>query len=182
MAMLKQKNINYLSPIILLIFVLLAVITSSPLPKEQPEYQPTAPSALPAENTKEDPSISSTTQESFSDIAAEPAVKIRNFLLADTPAERQQGLSNRDKLGEGQIMIFVFDRQNYHGIWMKDMNFPLDIVWLDRQKKIITIKENVAPESYPEIFLPTAPSLYVLEMGKGTASKLELEIGKTVKW
>jgi uncharacterized protein len=62
----------------------------------------------------------------------------------------------------------VFDREGYQGFWMKEMNFPIDIVWLNKDKKIVHIEHNVSPDTYPKIFNPNnefnnEKSLYVLE-------------------
>ncbi len=61
---------------------------------------------------------------------------------------------------------------------MKDMKFPIDIVWLDGQGKILNIKPNVSPSTYPDIFFPTENNLFVLEFNAGFAEKNHLVIGK----
>src|SRR3989344_4329125 len=49
--------------------------------------------------------------------------------VADTLALQTRGLSGRTSLGEGEGMLFIFDQEGTHGIWMKDMHFAIDIVW-----------------------------------------------------
>ncbi len=100
-----------------------------------------------------------------------------NFEVVDTPATRQIGLSNRDSLGNDQAMLFVFDEDDKHGIWMKDMRFSLDIVWLDSDREIVTIRENVSPSTFPEAFRPDKDSRYVIELNAGDAQKHDLEVG-----
>ena len=60
-----------------------------------------------------------------------------NIEISDTKAKREQGLSGKEGLAENEGMLFVFEKEGYYGFWMKDMNFPIDIAWLDKNKKII---------------------------------------------
>ena len=103
-----------------------------------------------------------------------------NIKVADDDTERIQGLSGRESLEENEGLLFVFDKQGYYGIWMKDMNFPIDIVWLDQNKKIIHIESAVGPETYPKIFNPPNLSLYVLETPSGFLAKNNIKIGDLV--
>lgn len=103
-------------------------------------------------------------------------------LVADTDALREQGLSGREPLGKNQTMLFIFDNDSRSGFWMKDMKFSIDIVWLDVSKKVVTIKDNASPESYPEVFYPTSPARYVLELDAGRASELGIAPGTTLQW
>ena len=100
--------------------------------------------------------------------------------VADKPAERELGLGNRDRLAPNQGMLFVFNNEDKHGFWMKNMRFSLDIIWIDANKKIADITPNVVPESYPQVFLPPQPVRYVLEVNSGYASQHSFEIGDQV--
>lgn len=100
--------------------------------------------------------------------------------VADDNSERAQGLSNRGKLNENAGMLFVFDRPERYGFWMKNMNFPLDIVWIGSDKTVIDIDANVRPESFPTMFTPDRPSQYVLEINGGLGEKLSLSVGDRV--
>lgn len=107
---------------------------------------------------------------------------ILNIEVADTNAERIQGLSGKQGLAENESMLFVFDTEGYYGIWMKDMNFSIDIVWLDKNKKIIHIEKDVSPETYPKIFYALKNgqpilSLYVLETSAGFLAQNNIQIG-----
>lgn len=81
-----------------------------------------------------------------------------------------KGLSGRQSLGQNQGMLFVFDKPEVQCFWMKDMNFPLDILWLDADQKVVTIKANVSPDTFPDSFCPTQPAQYVLEVNAGLAN------------
>ncbi len=106
--------------------------------------------------------------------------------LADTEAKRILGLGGREVIGDDESMLFVFPKSDKYGIWMKGMRFPLDIVWLEDGQKdaggkqmlvVLEIQENIAPETYPEIFYPREKALYVLEMKGGSAQKSDMHVG-----
>ena len=96
--------------------------------------------------------------------------------LAQTPAELSRGLSGRRSLAEGTGMLFIFENPDTYGFWMKDMLFPIDIIWID-EGKIIHIEKNISPDTYPEIFTPNSPAKYVLEVPAGFSDKNGLKIG-----
>ena len=100
--------------------------------------------------------------------------------VADTESLREQGLSGRDSLPEGQGMLFVFEQDGLWGIWMKDMRFPIDIVWADASGTVITIAPGIAPDTYPNSFYPTAPARYVLELPAGFAAAHDIAIGSKI--
>lgn len=97
--------------------------------------------------------------------------------VADSEAERARGLSGKGSLAEGTGMWFVFDRPDYQGIWMKDMRFPIDILWFDEGLKLVHIEENVSPNTYPTVFKPATPAQYVLELPAGSTKLYGFEIG-----
>lgn len=97
-----------------------------------------------------------------------------NVLVADTKPARTQGLSGRTSLGDRQGMLFVFDENDQQGIWMKDMKFPIDIVWISENFRIVDIKRDATPESYPEVFMNTRPARYVLELPAGSIDTFSL--------
>lgn len=100
--------------------------------------------------------------------------------LADDPRIRTRGLSNKTYLPEGEGMLFVFEKPDQYSFWMKEMNFSIDIVWMDEKGKVIFVRENVSPETYPTLFTPPKPALYVLELNAGEARELGLTVGTKV--
>ena len=84
--------------------------------------------------------------------------------VADTESARIKGLSGRQSLGDNRGLLFVFETDGYHSMWMKDMNFAIDILWINAEGKIVTIAPSVGPESYPDSFSPTSKARYVLEI------------------
>lgn len=89
--------------------------------------------------------------------------------IASSPQAHEMGLSGRTGLGAGQGMLFVFDADGNWGIWMKGMNFPIDVVWANSSGRVVTVLSNISPESYPKVFYPTLPARYVLEVPSGFA-------------
>lgn len=100
--------------------------------------------------------------------------------VADTDNERVLGLSYFAGLPKGQGMLFTFPQMGIYPFWMKDMNFPLDIIWMDDFGKIIDRVINADPSSYPKSFTPKAPARYVLEIPADTADRDGFIIGTTV--
>lgn len=94
--------------------------------------------------------------------------------LADTEEERSKGLSGTRYLTQGFGKLFIFENPLKPGFWMKDMNYPIDIVWIDKDFKIVGIEKSVSPETYPEIFYPQQDVLYVLEINADFSSKIGL--------
>lgn len=105
---------------------------------------------------------------------------VYHLAIADTEASRIQGLSGVEKLRPNGGLLMKFDEDNLHGIWMKDMNVPLDILWLDKDKKIIYIVKNATPEmSTDRIFTPKNPARYVIELAAGSVTKSAIRTGET---
>lgn len=110
--------------------------------------------------------------------------------LATTETERVLGLGGREALAPNAGMLFVFPRSDFQGIWMKGMRFPLDIIWLtDEQSgtergetrlRVVDMKKDIAPATFPKIFFPEKKASYVLEMNAGAATKNEITLGSVL--
>ena len=113
--------------------------------------------------------------------------------VVDTDAARQLGLMFRENLPEGRGMLFVFEDEGRYGFWMKNMRFPIDIIWIDKGKRVVDIKPNLFPcqearESFAggdkekscEIFEPRAKALYALEVEVGFCRRNKIKIGDKV--
>lgn len=98
--------------------------------------------------------------------------------IADNSKTRQKGLSGRSPIYEKYGMLFVFENTRLNNcFWMKDMNFAIDMIWMDEQKKVITVAENVGPDTYPNTFCPETPAKYGLEIKANSASSLGIVTG-----
>ena len=98
-------------------------------------------------------------------------------LVADTDALRQHGLSDRESLSDDMGMIFMFPESRTQAFWMKDMHFPLDIIWIDANKRVVGIADDLSPDTYPEAFVSPVPVMYVLEVNAGQAAHFGIEKG-----
>jgi len=101
-------------------------------------------------------------------------------IVADTINEQRTGLSGKESLPSGTVMLFVFPESTEVGIWMKDMHFPIDIIWVDEEFRIIHIVQNVQPETFPEVFKPSTPARYVIEANAGFVSQNDITLGDFV--
>ena len=106
-----------------------------------------------------------------------------SLAISDTEPLREQGLSDTQNLNFDQGMLFVFDSPNIPQFWMKDMNYPLDMIWIDANKKIVGVAENVAPDTYPtKTFTPSVPIQYVIEAQAGFYKASYLKVGDTLEY
>ena len=110
------------------------------------------------------------------------AGKIIKVELALTAEEQEKGLSWREKIKDNEGMLFIFKESGKNYFWMKNMNFPIDIIWIDSNFKVIFIKENILPSSYPETFGPDVDNKYVLEVKGGFSKENNLKVGEIVKF
>jgi len=103
-----------------------------------------------------------------------------NVAVADTPALREKGLSKREILRDDEGMIFVFDTIDRHTMWMKDMYFPIDIIWLDENFKIVDIHKSVSISSYPNTFQPSTGAGFAIEANAGYSNRHGVKVGDFV--
>lgn len=100
--------------------------------------------------------------------------------LATSEAMRARGLMFRTELAADHGMLFVFPQEGPQAFWMKNTLIPLDMLYFDSSRKLVSMQLNVPPckadpcPSYPS----GAPALYVLELPAGTASKLGVAVGE----
>lgn len=100
--------------------------------------------------------------------------------VVDTPEDRHRGLSGRERLKPQSGMLFVFEEEGDYGIWMKDMLFPLDIIWINSHHEVVYFKENATPDSYPQTFQSPKLASYVLEVPAGFVKENLIKIGDIV--
>lgn len=108
-----------------------------------------------------------------------------NAELADTQPKQVRGLMFRESLPKDDGMLFVFDRDARHGIWMMNTSIPLDIVWLDSGKRVVHVESGVKPcdaLAICPIYRPGSNARYVLEVSSGYAEKHGIEIGSVAKF
>lgn len=89
---------------------------------------------------------------------------------------RTKGLSGTPTLSPDRALLMVFPSEGKWGIWMKDMNYPIDIVWLDQSKKVIYIVKNASPDDQTTVYQPKTPAKYVVELTGGTVDSRRIKI------
>lgn len=94
-----------------------------------------------------------------------------------TDVERSKGLGGVEKLEDGEGMLFVYDHDYIHGIWMKDMKINIDIIWLNKDKEVVHIVKNASPESYPKSFKSAHPARYILEVPAHYTTRKNIKVG-----
>jgi uncharacterized protein len=100
--------------------------------------------------------------------------------IADDDAERARGLMFRDELAQGRGMLFIHERQEPLAYWMKNTKIPLDILYFDSARKLVSQQRDVPPCSLGDRCPPypsDAPARYVLELNAGEAARIGLEDG-----
>ncbi|MEI8130305.1 MAG: DUF192 domain-containing protein [bacterium] len=102
--------------------------------------------------------------------------------VADTDALRTLGLSFSKPLGLDEGMIFEFPNPMPVSFWMKDMRYPLDIIWISTDKKVVGYVENFQPNSYPKTVSPKVLVQYVLEVPAGFVHKNGITFGSIVSF
>ena len=100
--------------------------------------------------------------------------------LATTPESQSKGLSGRENLKDGRGMLFVFEKPDFYGFWMKDMHFAIDILWISGKNRIVGVVKQLSPDTFPQVFYPNEPVKYVLEVPSGFAEKSGIDIGSVV--
>ncbi len=103
-----------------------------------------------------------------------------SLIIVNNEESRVSGLSGMEFLPKDKAMLFTFGMPGRYGIWMKDMKFPIDIIWLDEQKKIVSIQHNISPDTYPKVFNSDSESSYVLETNQGFAKENNFVVGKVL--
>jgi uncharacterized membrane protein (UPF0127 family) len=100
-----------------------------------------------------------------------------------TDVQRQQGLMFREGLGQGKGMLFVFDAEYIYPFWMKNMLFAIDILWLDKNKRVVYMETNVPPcrSEACSVYTPSVKAMYVLEIPAGDAAKHRINLGDTLR-
>ncbi len=115
-----------------------------------------------------------------------PQVCVEDFCVHVEAVSRKEqmirGLQGRESLGPEQGMLFIFKEEGLHRFWMKDMKMSIDMIWLDRFGKVVSIGEDIKPcmADPCTVYAPAASSLYVLEVQSGFSRRHGLEAGDTL--
>ena len=113
-----------------------------------------------------------------------PSGRVLQVEVMVNDEDRAMGLMFRPSLPQDRGMLFVFDEPGFHGIWMKNCRFPIDILWLDEERKVVHVAEAVPPcrkEPCPT-YRPLRKAAYVVELNAGQARREEATLGAAVEF
>ncbi|MEK7609259.1 MAG: DUF192 domain-containing protein [Patescibacteria group bacterium] len=102
--------------------------------------------------------------------------------VVKTQAEVEKGLSGRASLDSKRGMLFIFSQPDYYRFWMPDMNFPIDIIWIN-ENQIVGISPDVSNEfdpTNPKFYTPPRPADRVLEVNAGFAVGNDIKVGDSI--
>lgn len=102
-----------------------------------------------------------------------------NIELADTEMKRTQGLSGKESLCPDCGMLFTFNQSGKYGFWMKDMKFSLDFIYIYKSE-VVELKENISPDTYPELLLPETSFDKVIEVNAGFVKNNKISVGQKI--
>jgi uncharacterized membrane protein (UPF0127 family) len=102
-----------------------------------------------------------------------------NSEIVDTPEERARGLMFHHTLSEKEGILFIYDSEGIYKFWMKNVFFPIDILWFDSDLSIVYIKRNAPPCTTVrcQIYTPPVTAKYVLEVMANFTAKYEIKVG-----
>lgn len=108
-----------------------------------------------------------------------------NVKVVKTLKDRQVGLSATNNLPENQGMLFVFEKKDIYPFWMRNMKFPIDIIFIDDNKVVEVIKDAQPPKpgtpiSELTIYRPQSKANYVLEINAGLSERYAIKKGDMV--
>jgi hypothetical protein len=103
-----------------------------------------------------------------------------------TPDEQASGMMFRPSLPPNQGMLFIHATEEPRSYWMFQCEIPLDIIWMDREKRVVEISKDTPPcreaaDKCPS-FGGTRPSKFVLELNAGMADAHGLKVGDIIKF
>ena len=98
--------------------------------------------------------------------------------LAVTLSQRARGLMFRNSLAKDRGMLFVYDKEGYYPFWMRNTKIPLDIIWMDKERKVVFVKNNASPCGLKKCIpiYPNRKAKYVLEVNADITKDLGIQI------
>lgn len=113
--------------------------------------------------------------------ANDSIIKKLDIEIADDEYKTQTGLMYRNDMEQQQGMLFVFPDEDLRSFYMKNTNIPLDIIYIDGDKNIVSFQKNARPNN--ETALPSnVPAKYVLEINAGLADIWQLKVGDRIEY
>jgi len=111
-----------------------------------------------------------------------PSGKVLQSEVMVKDEDRAMGLMFRPSLPADHGMLFIFEQPDFHSIWMKNCKFPIDIVWLDGDRRVVDVAAKVPPcKADPcPVYQPMFKASYVVEMNAGEAGSQKVARGAVI--
>jgi uncharacterized protein len=113
-----------------------------------------------------------------------PSGKVLQTEVMVSDEDRAMGLMFRESLPQDRALLFIFQNLDFHGIWMKNCKFPIDIVWLDENREVVHVAAGVPPckKDPCPTYQPLRRAAYVIEMNSGAAKQNQVKTGAQVSF
>lgn len=178
-----KRKITIYNAVIAVILVLILVIGSlivfvNPAPKRnhKPDATMSEQSASPAK-----PVFRKDGELRFVKSKDNTIISTINIEVADDDAEREQGLMYMDTMAENEGMLFFMESEEVQNFWMKNTILPLDIMYVDSERRIVSIHKDCKPYSLEQI-ISAKPALYVVEVNAGYTGKYGIKVGDLISF
>jgi uncharacterized membrane protein (UPF0127 family) len=166
----KGKPVIYIAALLLVILIMAVVLNPERGAKRMNQTRKEAPVSTPSE-----PEFVKQGELTFIKADGREVCKI-DIEIADDDAKRERGLMFRRQMDLAHGMLFIFEDQDIRSFWMKNTYLPLDILYLDAEKKMVKIHENVAILN--ELPIPSDfPAKYVVEVNAGFCALNNIQVG-----
>jgi len=177
----KKKSLPILI-LVLIVIICIAILVQSLAAPAQPSASAPASTALTASSSVaalpqgQNQPASATSYIVYSpDIYRTISIRAPGGIItaevASSSEQQAKGLGGRASLQSSHGMIFPFTYPGDYGFWMKDMHFPLDMVWISSNEKVVGVTAGISPDTYPTVFYPPLAISYVLELNAGDADR-----------
>lgn len=102
--------------------------------------------------------------------------------VANTLLNQMRGLMLRKNLRKNDGMFFIFNWEGYHTIWMMGMRFPIDIIWIGKDRRVVDFAQSASPYNILKVYIPKKKAKYVLEVSAGFVKKNKIKVGTKVQF
>jgi uncharacterized membrane protein (UPF0127 family) len=177
----KFTAYNIAIAVILLLILIIVSLFIFVNPNKRPMHKPDVTLNEQKPTTPPKPVFRKDGELRFIDSKSFKVISEINIEVADNDAEREQGLMYRDTMAENDGMLFLMGTEEMQAFWMKNTILPLDIMFVDAERRIVNIQKNCKPYSLDQI--PSAkPALYVVEVNAGYADKYGIMAGDLISF
>ena len=175
----KLSVYNLAIIVILLLIILIGSLVLFVNPNKKPTRKPVTAVEQPSAPAK--PVFRKDGELRFLDAKTSQVISTIDIEVAATDASREQGLMYRDTMVESSGMLFLMGTEEMQAFWMKNTIISLDIIYVDSERRIVSIHKNCTPYSLDQI-QSAAPALYVVEVIAGYTDKYKIEVGDRVSF